>query len=89
MALSKEETKEIVKAYGLKEGDSGSPEVQIALLTKEIDQLSQHLAVHKQDFHSTRGLLMKVGKRRSLLAYLQSVSKERYNALIAKLGLRR
>jgi small subunit ribosomal protein S15 len=89
MALSKAEVKEIVKTYGLKEGDSGSPEVQIALLSKEIDSLSLHLAGHAHDFHSRRGLLMKVGKRRSLLAYLQSVSVERYTGLISKLGLRK
>ena len=89
MALNKEAVREIVKSYGLKEGDSGSPEVQIALLTKEIDSLNQHLLVHAHDFHSKRGLLMKVGKRHSLLTYLQSVSDERYKALIEKLGLRR
>ncbi len=89
MALSKERTAEIVKNYQSKEGDTGSPEVQIALLTEEITTLNAHLLVHKHDFHSKRGLLMKVGKRRSLLDYLKSVSPERYLALIEKLGLRR
>lgn len=89
MALSKERTAEIVKNFQAKEGDTGSPEVQIALLTEEITTLNAHLLVHKHDFHSKRGLLMKVGKRRSLLDYLKSVSPERYLALIEKLGLRR
>ncbi|MDD3122288.1 MAG: 30S ribosomal protein S15 [Candidatus Izemoplasmatales bacterium] len=89
MALSKEKTKEIVKEYGFKEGDTGSPEIQVALLTEEIILLNEHLKMHKHDFHSRRGLLMKVSKRRSLLQYLQKFSRERYLALIAKLGLRR
>ena len=89
MALSKERTKEIVKEFGFKEGDTGSPEIQIALLTEEIVTLNEHLKVHKHDFHSRRGLLMKVGKRRNLLKYLQKTSVERYQTLIAKLGLRR
>ncbi|HOP57100.1 MAG TPA: 30S ribosomal protein S15 [Bacillota bacterium] len=89
MALTKERVHEIVVEYGLKEGDTGSPEIQVALLTEEINSLNEHLQVHKHDFHSRRGLLMKVGKRRSLLKYLQSVSMERYQALIKKLGLRR
>ncbi|MDD3477953.1 MAG: 30S ribosomal protein S15 [Candidatus Izemoplasmatales bacterium] len=89
MALTKERTKEIVKEFGFKEGDTGSPEIQIALLTEEINLLNEHLKVHKHDFHSRRGLLMKVGKRRSMLKYLQNVSYERYQAVIQKLGLRR
>jgi len=89
MALSKERTAEIIKQYQFKEGDTGSPEVQIALLTEEITTLNTHLIVHKHDFHSKRGLLMKVGNRRSLLDYLKSISPERYLALIEKLGLRR
>jgi len=89
MALSKDRTREIVSEYQLKEGDTGSPEVQVALLTEEINVLNEHLKVHKHDFHSRRGLLMKVGKRRSLLNYLKSVSLERYITLIKKLGLRR
>jgi len=89
MALSKDRIKEIVTEYQQKEGDTGSPEVQIALLTEEITTLNEHLKVHKHDFHSRRGLLMKVGKRRSLQKYLKSVSFERYSTLIKKLGLRR
>jgi len=89
MALTKERIKEIVVEYGLKEGDTGSPEIQIALLTEEINSLNEHLKLHKHDFHSRRGLLMKVGKRRSLLKYLQQTSSERYQNLIQKLGLRR
>ncbi|MGI6392563.1 MAG: 30S ribosomal protein S15 [Candidatus Izemoplasmatales bacterium] len=89
MALTKERIKEIVAEYGIKEGDTGSPEIQIALLTEEINTLNEHLLTHKHDFHSRRGLLIKVGKRRSLLKYLQSVSIERYRTLIKKLGLRR
>lgn len=89
MALSKERTREIVVENQLKEGDTGSPEIQIALLTEEINLLNEHLKVHKHDHHSRRGLLMKVGKRRSLLNYLKTVSLERYANLIKKLGLRR
>lgn len=89
MALSKERIQEIVKTYGLKEGDTGSPEVQIAILTDEINLLNSHLQTHKHDFHSKRGLLIKVGKRRSLLDYLKSISVERYTNLISALGLRR
>jgi len=89
MALSKERKQEIVKEFGFKEGDTGSPEIQIALLTEEILTLNEHLKAHKHDFHSKRGLLMKVGKRRSMLKYLQGISNERYQAVIQKLGLRR
>ena len=89
MALSKARIQEIVKTYGSKEGDTGSPEVQIAILTDEINLLNTHLLTHKHDFHSKRGLLIKVSKRRSLLDYLKSVSVERYSVIIDKLGLRR
>jgi len=89
MALNKDRIREIVTEYQLKEGDTGSPEVQVALLTEEINLLNEHLKLHKHDYHSRRGLLMKVGKRRSLLDYLKSVSLERYVELIKKLGLRR
>ncbi|MDD3958535.1 MAG: 30S ribosomal protein S15 [Candidatus Izemoplasmatales bacterium] len=89
MALTKERIKEILTEFGTKEGDTGSPEIQVALLTEEIKTLNEHLKLHKHDFHSRRGLLIKVGKRRSMLKYLQSVSVERYQALIQKLGLRR
>ncbi len=89
MALRKERVKELVTEYQLKEGDTGSPEVQIALLTEEINVLNEHLKMHKHDHHSRRGLLMKVGNRRSLLNYLKTTSFERYATLIKRLGLRR
>lgn len=89
MALSKDRIREIVTEYQLKEGDTGSPEVQVALLTEEINLLNEHLKMHKHDFHSRRGLLMKVGKRRSLLDHLKKISLERYVDLIKRLGLRR
>ena len=89
MALTKERVKELVTEYQLKEGDTGSPEVQIALLTEEINVLNEHLKMHKHDHHSRRGLLMKVGNRRSLLNYLKTTSFERYATLIKRLGLRR
>lgn len=88
MALSKELKAQIVADYATKEGDTGSTEVQVALLTAEINQLNDHLKVHIHDFTSKRGLNMKVGQRRSLLAYLKSTSPDRYAALIKKLGLR-
>ena len=89
MALSKEETAEIVKAYGKNEKDTGSTEVQIALLTARINHLTEHLKVNKQDNHSRRGLFKMVGRRRNLLAYLQKTDIERYRAIVSKLGLRR
>ena len=79
----------IIKEYGLKEGDTGSPEVQIALLTYRINHLTEHLKTHKGDHHSRRGLLMMVGKRRGLLGYLAKIDIERYRAVIAKLGIRK
>ncbi|MBO7426114.1 MAG: 30S ribosomal protein S15 [Clostridia bacterium] len=79
----------IIKEYGLKEGDTGSPEVQIALLTYRINHLTEHLKTHKGDHHSRRGLLMMVGKRRGLLDYLAKIDIERYRAVIAKLGIRK
>lgn len=87
--LNKEKKAEIVQKYQTKAGDTGSPEVQIAILTEEINQLNAHLSVHIHDFHSKRGLLMKVGQRRSLLNYLREKDITRYRALIEKLGLRR
>lgn len=84
--LSKQE---IIAAYAQHEGDTGSPEVQIALLTARIEQLNEHFAVHKKDFHSRRGLLQMVGKRRNLLNYLKETDIERYRAIIAKLGIRK
>ena len=80
---------EIIKTYQLTEGDTGSPEVQIALLTARINHLTEHLKTHKGDHHSRRGLLMMVGKRRNLMNYLKSQDIERYRALVAKLGLRK
>ena len=80
---------EIIKTYQLQEGDTGSPEVQIALLTARINHLTEHLKTHKGDHHSRRGLLMMVGKRRGLLDYLAQIDIERYRAIIAKLGIRK
>ncbi|HLO02957.1 MAG TPA: 30S ribosomal protein S15 [Symbiobacteriaceae bacterium] len=88
MPLSIEKKAEIIAAYATHEGDTGSPEVQIALLTNKIQELTDHLRIHKKDHHSRRGLMMMVGQRRALERYLQNTSVERYNALIARLGLR-
>lgn len=81
--------KEIMAEYALKEGDTGSPEVQIALLTERINHLTAHGKEHPKDHHSNRGLLKMVGQRRNLLKYLQNKDVERYRALIARLGLRK
>jgi small subunit ribosomal protein S15 len=89
MALSKEAKQKIVEEYRVKEGDTGSPEVQVAILTREIEELNEHLQIHKHDHHSRRGLLMKVGHRRNLLKYLAKKDVERYRSLISRLGLRR
>ena len=83
------DTQTVVDEYGTHDKDTGSPEVQVALLTERIDHLTEHLKVHTKDHHSRRGLLMMVGKRRRLLRYLQEQDVERYRALIAKTGLRR
>jgi small subunit ribosomal protein S15 len=83
------EKSEIIKAYQTHDGDTGSPEVQVALLTERINHLNEHLKVHKKDEHSRRGLLKMVGQRRGLLKYLEKVDIERYRALIEKLGLRK
>ena len=80
---------EIIEKFQLHEGDTGSPEVQIALLTERINHLNEHLKEHKNDHHSRRGLLKMVGHRRRLLAYLNKVYIERYRAIVAKLGLRK
>ena len=80
---------QIIKDFGRKEGDTGSPEVQIALLTDRINELNEHLKVHKKDHHSRRGLLKMVGRRRNLLGYLKKNDLEGYRALIARLGLRK
>ncbi len=87
--MRKEEKTEIIQQYATHEGDTGSPEVQIAVLTKRINDLNEHLKTHKKDHHSRRGLLKMVGHRRNLLAYLQKNDIERYRAIIAKLGLRK
>lgn len=80
---------EIIKEFGRFEGDTGSPEVQIAVLTADINKLNAHFKVHKKDYHSNRGLLKKVGKRRDLLKYLKNKDLDRYTVLVDKLGLRR
>ncbi len=87
MALNTEEKAQIVKKFALHEGDTGSPEVQIALLSKQIEDLSEHLKIHKKDNHSRRGLLQMVGKRRRLLQYLKDNEEERYSTLAKKLKL--
>ena len=87
--ISKEKKAEIIAAYGRTAEDTGSPEVQIAILTARINELTEHLRVHKHDNHSRRGLLMMVGKRRSLLDYLAKKDINRYRAVIAKLGIRK
>lgn len=84
-----EEKTAIIKEYATHEGDTGSPEVQIAVLTKRIRDLTEHLKEHPKDHHSRRGLLKMVGHRRNLLAYLQKVDIERYRAIIARLGIRK
>ena len=89
MALTAEQKKDILGSYGLHDSDTGSPEAQVALLTKRIADLTEHLKVHKHDHHSRRGLLQMVGRRRRLLRYLQSTDVARYRALIERLGLRR
>jgi len=89
MALSRTQKKEIIKEYELYEKDTGSPEVQIALLTANIQELSEHLKEHQNDDHSRRGLLRQVSKRRRLLRFLSERSDERYKTLIKKLGLKK
>ncbi|HKL95440.1 MAG TPA: 30S ribosomal protein S15 [Haploplasma sp.] len=89
MAMSKETKQEIIAKFARTEGDTGSPEVQVAILTYEINHLNGHLSVHKHDHHSRRGLFMKIGQRRNLLNYLRNKDVSRYQSLIAELGLRR
>ena len=89
MALKKEVKTKIIKEYARDEKDTGSPEVQVAILTAEINALTEHLKNNKQDKHSKRGLLMKVGKRRSLLNYLKENDVKRYRDVVNKLGLRK
>ena len=89
VALDAAQKKTILDTYGVHEGDTGSPEAQVALLTKRISDLTEHLKMHKHDHHSRRGLLLLVGRRRRLLKYLASVDVARYRSLIERLGLRR
>lgn len=87
--ITKEKKEEIIKEFGRTEGDTGSPEVQVAILTARINDLNDHFKANPKDHHSRRGLLKMVGQRRGMLAYLKSKDIERYRALIEKLGLRR
>ena len=89
MALTAEQKQEVLGTYGLHQTDTGSPEAQVALLTKRITDLTEHLKVHKHDHHSRRGLFLMVGQRRRLLGYLQDTDIARYRTLIERLGLRR
>ena len=89
MALDQETKTKIMTEYATLEGDTGSPEVQVAMLTKRIADLTEHLKVHKHDHHSRRGLLLLVGQRRRLLNYLRDTDIERYRSLVERLGLRR
>jgi len=89
MALTSEEKKKIIQKFAIKKGDTGSPEIQIALLTAQIEKLTEHLKTHKKDIHSRRGLLSMVSKRRRLLNYLNQKDEKRYQAVIKKLGLKK
>ncbi|MGE8204037.1 30S ribosomal protein S15 [Heyndrickxia sp. NPDC080065] len=89
MAMTQERKNEIINQFKVHESDTGSPEVQIAILTEDINNLNEHLRTHKKDHHSRRGLMKMVGKRRNLLTYLRNKDVQRYRELINKLGLRR
>ena len=89
MVLATDQKKELIEKYKLHDSDTGSPEVQIAILTERINYLTQHLQLHKKDHHSRRGLLKMVGQRRAMLNYLKQKSFDRYRVIIEKLGLRR
>ena len=89
MSITAERKNEVVQEYALHEGDTGSPEVQVAILSERIKNLTEHLQTHKKDFHSRRGLLIMVGQRRRLLDYVKSREQSRYETLIQRLGLRR
>ncbi len=89
MAVTQEGKKALVRDYARHQNDTGSPEVQVAIITEKINHLTEHLKVHKKDFTSRRGLLMMVGQRARLLKFLQSTDQERYQALIKRLGIRK
>lgn len=89
MSITAERKQELIKQFGAKEGDTGSPEVQVAILTERIKNLTGHLNQHKKDFHTRRGLISMVGQRRSLLDYLKRKEVSRYDNIIKELGLRR
>lgn len=89
MSITAERKAELIKEYATKEGDTGSPEVQVAILSERIANLTEHLKTHKKDFHSRRGLLQMVGQRRRLLDYTKKKDAERYQSIISRLGLRR
>lgn len=88
LSISKERTAELIKEYGKGENDSGSPEVQVAILTERIRNLTEHLKVHKKDNHTRRGLMKLIGKRRGMLKYIKNRDIEEYRALVKKLGIR-
>jgi small subunit ribosomal protein S15 len=89
MPLAQDKKKTLIEQFRVHEGDTGSPEVQIAILTERINSLTEHFKAHKKDHHSRRGLLMLIGKRRGLLGYLQKKESERYRTIIEELGIRR
>ena len=89
MSITVERKQALVQEYATKSGDTGSPEVQVAILSERINNLTDHLKTHAKDFHSRRGLLMMVGQRRRLLDYLRKINTERYESLIRRLGLRK
>lgn len=89
MSITNERKQELIKQYATEEGDTGSPEVQVAILTERIRNLTEHFQTHKKDFHSRRGLLLLVGRRRRLLDYLKSKEEGRYQTLIKKLDIRK
>ncbi|KAA5603739.1 30S ribosomal protein S15 [Roseospira marina] len=89
MSITPERKQELIKEFATQEGDTGSPEVQVAILTERISNLTEHLKVHKKDTHSRRGLLMMVGQRRRLLDYVRKVERARYETLIGRLGIRK
>ena len=89
MSITQERKAELIKEFGAKDGDTGSAEVQVAILTERIKNLTEHLKIHKKDFHSRRGLLMLVGQRRRLLDYVKKGDQSRYETLIGRLGIRK